>query len=31
VNRDYSLDAQLARSVVQLAITGAPRKEVALT
>jgi hypothetical protein len=30
VNRDYSLDPQLARSVVQLAITGQPRQDTAI-
>lgn len=30
-NRDNSMDAQLARSVVQLAITSQPRKDVAIT
>jgi hypothetical protein len=30
LNRDLSLDAQLARSVAQLAITATPRKSVAV-
>lgn len=30
LNRDHSLDAQLARSVAQLAITATPRKTVAV-
>lgn len=31
LNRDLSLDAQLARSVCQVAFTGAPRKDKAIT